>query len=148
MAPAPSSGTVAAPADIVVAAVGADALVVEPPAAKLADELVDATVELLVEAVVKLVVELMDKLVDATVELVVVAVVKLMVALAAGAALKLVVVEGGSVVRELGSGTEEVGDAVWTAAAAYVAGSLESSSSKKRSIRSLGHSHFAMGQFS
>ena len=148
MAPAPSSGTVAAAADIVVAAVGADALVVEPPAAKLADELVDATVELLVEAVIKLVVELMDKLVDATVELVVKAVVELLVALAAAAALKLIVVEGSAVVRKPGPGTEEVGDAVWTAAAAYVAGSLESSSSKKRSVGSLEPSHVAMGQFS
>ena len=71
-----------------------------------------------------------------------------MVALAVAAALKLVVVEGGAVGRELGPGTEEVGDAVWTAAAAYVAGSLESSSSKKRSVGSLGPSHVAMGQFS
>ena len=75
------------------------------------------------------------------------AVVKLMVAPAA-AALKLVVVEGGPVMREPGPGTEEVGDAVWTAAAAYVAGSLESSSSKKGSVGSYGPSHVAMGQFS
>ena len=126
MAPAPSSGTVAAAADIVVAAVGAGDLVV---AAELA-------------------VEFVAELVDATVELVVEAVVKLVVALAAAAALELVVVEGGAVGRELGPGTEEVGDAVWTAAAAYVAGSLESSSSKKRSVGSLGPSHVAMGQFS
>ena len=79
--------------------------------------------------------------------LVVQAVVKLVVAPAA-AELDHVVVEGGAVVREPGPGTEEVGDAGWTAAAAYVAGSLESSSSKKRSVGSLGPSHVAMGQFS
>ena len=115
-------GTVAATADIVVAAVGAAELVVAA------------------DLVIKLVV----KLVDATVELIV----ELVVALALAAALELVVVEGGAVVRELGPGTEEVGDAVWTAAAAYVAGSLESSSSKKRSVGSLGPSHVAMGPFS
>ena len=115
----------AAPADIVVAAVDADALVVEP--------------------IVELVVALAYA---AELELTVVAVVKLMVALAAAAALKLIVVEGSAVVRKPGPGTEEVGDAVWTAAAAYVAGSLESSSSKKRSVGSLEPSHVAMGQFS
>ena len=109
MAPAPSGSTVAAAADIVVAAVGAGNLVV--------------AAELVVEAVVKLV-----------------------VALAVAAELELV--EGGAVGGELGPWTEEVCDAVLTAAAAYVAGSLESSSSKKRSVGSLGPSHVAMGQFS
>ena len=122
MAPAPSSGTVAAAVDIVVAAEGAGALGV---AAELAVKLVDAPVELVVKAVVDL-----------------------LVALAAAAALELVVVEGGAVGRELGPGTEEVGDAVWTAAAAYVADNLESSSSMKRSVGSLGPSHVAMGPFS
>ena len=107
-----------AAANIVVATVGAGELVG-------ADEL---AVELVVVAV---------KLVD-----------KLVVALAVAAALELVVVEGGAVRRELGPGTEEVGDAVWTAAAAYVAGSLEFSSSKKHSVGSLEASHVAMRQLS
>ena len=108
----------AAAADIVVAAVGADALVVE--------------------AVVKLMVA---PAAAAKIELVVVAVVEFVVAPAAAAELKLVVVEGGAVMRDSGPGTEDVGDAVWTAAAAYVDGSLESSSSKKRSVGSLGPIH-------
>ena len=83
--------------------------------------------ELVVEAVVELVVE-------AVVELVVEAVVEL--------------IEGGPVGGEFGPWTEEVCDAVLTAAAAYVAGSLESSSAKKRSVCSLGPSRVAMGQFS
>ena len=117
MAPAPSGVTVAAAADIVVAAVGAAELVV-------------AAVDLVV------------KLVDA------IAVAAALVAVAVVATVELVVEEGGAVGRELGPGTEEVGDAVWTAAAAYVAGSLESSFSKKSSVGSLGPSHVAMGQLS
>ena len=116
-----------AAADIVVAAVGAGNLVV--------------AAELVVEAVVKLVVAL-----TVAAELVVEAVVELVVALAVAAELELV--EGGAVGGELGPWTEEVCDAVLTAAAAYVAGSLESSSSKKRSVGSLGPSRVATGQFS
>ena len=73
---------------------------------------------------------------------------KLVVASAVAAALKLVVIEGGAVGRELGPRTEEVGDAVLTAAAAYVAGSSASLSSRKRRVGSFVPSHVAMGQFS
>ena len=51
-------------------------------------------------------------------------------------------------VRGTGPGTEEVGVVEWTRAAAYVSGSLSSSSSKKRSVGSLGPNHVAIGQLS
>ena len=88
---------------------------------------------------------------EAAVELVnapaTVAVDELVDAHAAVAVDELVVAEGGAV-RGTGPGTEEVGGVEWTAAAAYVAGSLSSSSSKKRSVGSLGPTHVAIGQLS
>ena len=55
--------------------------------------------------------------------------------------------EGGAV-RGTCPGTEEVGRVELTAAAAYVAGRLSFSSSKKRSVGSFGPTHVAIGQLS
>ena len=130
----------AAAANIVVAVVGIDALEDEATV-----ELVDAPANVAVdELVVAPAAVAADELVVAPAA---VAVDELVVALAAVAVDELVDAEGGTV-RGTGPGTEEVGGVEWTAAAAYVAGSLSSSSSKKRSVGSLGPSHVAMGQFS
>ena len=55
--------------------------------------------------------------------------------------------EGGAG-RETGPGTEKVSGVEWTAAAANAAGSLSSSSSKKRRVGFLGPTHVAIGQLS
>ena len=110
------------------AVVGVDALedeaavkLVDAPAAVAVDELVDAQSAVAV-----------DKLVDAH---------------AAVAVDELGDAEGGAV-RGTCPGTEEVCGVELTAAAAYVAGSLSSSSSKNRSVGSFGPTHVAIGQLS